>query len=960
MVVGNPKSTSNSKSVSEKIDERILRLLGLEDVFDLDYETYITLLKEILVKSVVTGKNKLAAEEVDLLKEELKRVKGKRNVGRFKVKEKKVSVSGIKGINITNKNYILNQSNNIISPQKLLPSAEASVTAAEVTDKSKTLGDEFENNISAIRKSVESIANILGEQLKFQLKSRENERKDSESRRRGARESALEKPLKVMQKVIQSLLAPVKSIWESILNFFIQTLLGKVAFELIGWFANPENAKKIRSLIRFFGDWWPALLGAYILFGTSFGKFTSSILGIVGSGLLRLTKFAIPQLLKFIKSPLGIATGLFTAGATIPMLFPETVDEQERKVSQAPGSNAEKIKELQKQKDALSWFEKLQGKGSEIDEQISRLKTGETKSYGFSGGGWSGLVAGEKGTDKIPAMLTDGEFVMSAGAVHKYGIDTLESMNAAGGGNNKPREISGTVYASGGGYVGFDGEGVGSSSSSILNNIVSWFKSQGIDITNSGNVLRSTYNQGRQFVDSGLNQAGKEFNRVKSVLGKEYNSLLNDPRVKEGIQYATQQYNRAGQFVSGLQKKAIDAGFLNKDGKFEGAARAQATNFLSDMLPNLPGVSAVNKMRSESYLSNIGLGRDSTKFDKGGANFATAFYGGSSGLDRAHNIGQMQVNKMSDDSRQYYLAKIKQGLASGSLKSGDIINAYDLPSNSPIRREQGSVRFYVSPDGKPYLLDTYGFDPGKVNLGSAQKDYDEQVKKFQNTNTLLGKAAKFLNLKPMADATEGGSMVQFGLALRNKLFGYDPLKEAMLGDQSKRFKNKLQIEELSGYGLGDLKALGNTPLTAEQKKAVEAAKAKKLKDMQNAKKLEAKRPWWDKMGWFGGASARMKDEQKAKQEWLKKNPGATLYNPNDPRRKNTGQAQQSRFSRPKNAGVKPVNPPKPKVTVVRAPAGGGMNGGRSSRSGGRTTTPPSIQAQSSRRTSNSRATHGIK
>ena len=35
-------------------------------------------------------------------------------------------------------------------------------------------------------------------------------------------------------------------------------------------------------------------------------------------------------------------------------------------------------------------------------------------------------------------MLTPGEFVMSKGAVQKYGADTLASMNAMGGGTNKP------------------------------------------------------------------------------------------------------------------------------------------------------------------------------------------------------------------------------------------------------------------------------------------------------------------------------------------------------------------------------------------------------------------------------------------------------------------------------------------------------------------------------------------
>jgi hypothetical protein len=41
-------SSKGQNLVNEKIDERILRLLGLEDVFDIDYDTYKTLLKERL------------------------------------------------------------------------------------------------------------------------------------------------------------------------------------------------------------------------------------------------------------------------------------------------------------------------------------------------------------------------------------------------------------------------------------------------------------------------------------------------------------------------------------------------------------------------------------------------------------------------------------------------------------------------------------------------------------------------------------------------------------------------------------------------------------------------------------------------------------------------------------------------------------------------------------------------
>jgi len=49
-----------------------------------------------------------------------------------------------------------------------------------------------------------------------------------------------------------------------------------------------------------------------------------------------------------------------------------------------------------------------------------------------------GFVSGPSGIDKVPARLTAGEFVMSKGAVKKFGASTLASMNAAGGGTNKP------------------------------------------------------------------------------------------------------------------------------------------------------------------------------------------------------------------------------------------------------------------------------------------------------------------------------------------------------------------------------------------------------------------------------------------------------------------------------------------------------------------------------------------
>ena len=56
-----------------------------------------------------------------------------------------------------------------------------------------------------------------------------------------------------------------------------------------------------------------------------------------------------------------------------------------------------------------------------------------SEAKGFNKGG---PVPGSGNKDTVPAMLTPGEFVMSKGAVQKYGEDTLAAMNSMGGETN--------------------------------------------------------------------------------------------------------------------------------------------------------------------------------------------------------------------------------------------------------------------------------------------------------------------------------------------------------------------------------------------------------------------------------------------------------------------------------------------------------------------------------------------
>jgi hypothetical protein len=220
---------------------------------------------------------------------------------------------------------------------------------------------------------------------------------------------------------------------------------------------DKDNRDKLTAIGKFLSKTWPALLFAYLAFGNGLGRFITKMILM---SLKFIPKIAMTIARLAAAHPLAAAAiagaGLFVAGAVIPKLMPGTVDEQERKTAAEPGTAEEKIKKLEEQKSKLNFLERMQGVGAEIDEQIKFLETGKTAAYsgggivrGFAGGGH----AMAHGTDTVPAMLTPGEFVMSRGAVQKYGSNTLASMNAAGGGTNRPTMLDGTLYAKTGGEV---------------------------------------------------------------------------------------------------------------------------------------------------------------------------------------------------------------------------------------------------------------------------------------------------------------------------------------------------------------------------------------------------------------------------------------------------------------------------------------------------------------------------
>ena len=246
------------------------------------------------------------------------------------------------------------------------------------------------NGIDAIRKQLE-------EDYKLDQKSKEKDRKKRERDARAKKEGDLEGPklLGNLKKTAENVIKPVKNIFDRVLKFLGTILFGNAMMKIIDWFSDEKNKEKVGAITGFLEKTWPALLTAFVLFGTSFGRVVSSLLGM---SLRFIPKVLAATARLAIKNPLAAVAvgGIALAG------------------------------------------------GLYAANQLNQPEEEPTEQTNLSGGGFA-----PKGTDIVPAMLTPGEFVMSRGAVDAFGSDFMKSINAAGGGTNQPT----TSYFSAGGLV---------------------------------------------------------------------------------------------------------------------------------------------------------------------------------------------------------------------------------------------------------------------------------------------------------------------------------------------------------------------------------------------------------------------------------------------------------------------------------------------------------------------------
>jgi len=263
---------------------------------------------------------------------------------------------------------------------------------------------------------LDELISVIRQDNQIEKEKLDIEKKEREREKREKRENRIENLGKFFKGAganLKKAAAPMTGFFDSLKRFLFFTILGGLITPLYNFLTNPENRGKIEATAKFLKDWWPALAiaaGAFLVpfKGLIIGTIAIATKGIIALGGLML---ANPLLSAAVIGGIGAVYALLRRNKNI-----DPVDPLQR-------SRPENMNEY--------------GGGNLQTEPFGGL---------FSGGGM------HLGTDTVPAMLTPGEFVMSRGAVNKFGIDFMSSVNAMGGGTNRPKYglISGF---SGGGAV---------------------------------------------------------------------------------------------------------------------------------------------------------------------------------------------------------------------------------------------------------------------------------------------------------------------------------------------------------------------------------------------------------------------------------------------------------------------------------------------------------------------------
>ena len=288
--------------------------------------------------------------------------------------------------------------------------------------------------------ALNEIITILKSEKRFERKQSEADFKEDQAKAREAKENELEKvkPVKAVVATVQKAFTPIKGILDKVLNFAKFTALGAIVNNLSKWAKKyEENKDKFKLVSRFLKDWGPLLGGLGIIFLTPLGTFMGAMAGLLSWGLPILTGLIAAN------PWIPVVAGIGAASVWLVKQGEKAAEDTLEDAGLSDASSAEQTDQLMTPEGLLQTLTRMLSPSSfSGDEDTQQFATG-------------GFVSGPGGIDKVPARLTAGEFVMSKGAVQKWGEGTLASMNAMGGGNNTPQITNNIQYADGGGLIEF-------------------------------------------------------------------------------------------------------------------------------------------------------------------------------------------------------------------------------------------------------------------------------------------------------------------------------------------------------------------------------------------------------------------------------------------------------------------------------------------------------------------------
>lgn len=343
-----------------------------------------------------------------------------------------------------------------------------------VSNRSRTNlgGNQLNKTLEDIKKLTEDILTNLTNQSLFNKQVVEFNRKEAEKQKRSKRENLMEAPKKLASQLMNSkIMAPIKSLWDWLVNFIVFTILGRTFKKVMDWATDPKNKDKVESLKQFFSDFGPALLATFILFGTGFGKFIRSTVGLV----VKMSKFiltkGIPGLVRMFKNlgPKGkIAAAVIVGGIGTKMLLNQLYKNRdgEDQTDKKPTSTSKRQEQIKENSKSNNFKLPTKRGGGAINKlknnpfmdflnpdkaNVSDLLLDDTGIITKDSG--EKIRGAGKDTQLIAAQ--PGEVVISKSAVDYFGgPDYFLKMNQMGGGTNKQTFANNIQLAAGGGLVG--------------------------------------------------------------------------------------------------------------------------------------------------------------------------------------------------------------------------------------------------------------------------------------------------------------------------------------------------------------------------------------------------------------------------------------------------------------------------------------------------------------------------